>query len=209
EIYTKDVKDFPNIHFDRHLYLPLLKSDRRVKSTPPALNEGEAKFVTDLRSFLQAHGSEFEDKEVFLLRNLARGKGLGFFDPGEGEAFYPDFILWVLQDRQQWIAFIDPHGLRMARGGFHDPKVRLREYLKALEPRLQQELKDRQQGGCGPGEVHLTSFILSTSPFEEIRKTFGTGQHSKEEFKEHNILFMEDDQYIAKLFQKLLDETDV
>ncbi len=211
EIYSKDVdrNKFPNIHnihFDRHLYLPLLKSDGRLKSTPPALNQGEAEFVEKLRSFLQTHGSQFEDKQVFLLRNLTRGKGLGFFDPGEGEAFYPDFILWVLQDRRQWIAFIDPHGLRMARGGFNDPKVKLREYLKALEPRLQQELKERQRDGTGPREVHLTSFILSTSRFEEIRKTFGTGQHSKEEFEAHNILFMEDPEYISKLFQNLLDE---
>lgn len=193
EIYKKNVADFPNIHFDRHLYQPLLVTNKLVDSTPPALNEGEAKFVRDLRTYLQAHKAEFEGKEVFLLRNLTRGKGIGFFEASEGEAFYPDFILWVIQDKQQRVTFIDPHGLRMARGGFNDPKVRLHESLKALEPTLQKQ--------CAQWQVHLASFIISTSPYNEIKGAFGTGQHSREEFEEHNILFTEDSQYIGKLLQ--------
>ena len=198
EIYRKDVADFPNIHFDRHLYQPLLVTDKleRMDSTPPALNEGEAKLVHDLRSYLQSHEAEFTDKEIYLLRNLSRGSGIGFFEAGEGEAFYPDFILWLIHDKQQRVIFIDPHGLRMARGGFNDPKVRLHESLKALEPTLQKQ--------CAQWQVHLGSFILSTSPYDEIRVAFGTGQHSHEEFEEHNILFTEDPQHIGKLLQNAL-----
>jgi hypothetical protein len=193
EIYKKDVATFPNIHFDRHLYQPLLVTDKqeRMEATPPALNEGEAKFVRDLRSYLQTQKAEFEGKEVFLLRNLTRGRGIGFFEAGEGEAFYPDFILWVIDDQQQRVTFIDPHGLRMARGGFNDPKVRLHESLKALEPRLQKP--------CAQWQVHLASFILSTSPYDEIRGAFGTGRHSHDEFERHNILFTEDSTYIERL----------
>jgi hypothetical protein len=198
EVYQKDLADFPNIHFDRHLYQPLLVTDKqeRLESAPAALNEGEAQFVRDLRAYLQSHKAEFEDREVFLLRNLTRGKGIGFFEAQSGEAFYPDFILWVIQDRQQWITFIDPHGLRMARGGFNDPKMKLHEDLRALEPALQAQ--------CAGWQVHLTSFILSTSSFSEIGTTFGMGQHSKEEFEDHNILFTEDAAYSHQLFQKVV-----
>lgn len=200
DLHKLDETQYPHIHFDRHLYLPLLVSDKhgRMESTPPALNEGEAKFVRDLRTYLQSHKAKFEDKEVFILRNLTRGRGIGFFEAGEGEAFYPDFILWVIQGQQQWVTFIDPHGLRMARGGFNDPKVRLHIDLKNLEPTLQRQ--------CAQWRVRLSSFIISTSSYEEVRRAFGTGQFSREDFEEHNILFNQDPDYIRKLFSTVLKD---
>ncbi len=200
EIYKQDVKDFPNIHFDRHLYQPLLMTDmqERIESSPPGLNEGEAQFVRDLRTYLQSHKEVLADKEVFLLRNLTRGKGIGFFEADEGEAFYPDFILWVIQDQRQWIIFIDPHGLRMARGGFNDPKIRLHKEIKQIEQQL------HQQGN--PWQVHLDSFIIAQSDYEDTKRYFGTGQHSLKEFEEHNILFAKEPNYIQKLFRKIFKD---
>jgi hypothetical protein len=32
---------------------------------------------------------------IFLLRDLSRGKGVGFFEAGN---FHPDFILWILSE---------------------------------------------------------------------------------------------------------------
>jgi len=193
-----DETQYPHIHFDRHLYQPLLATgskvwQERMESTPPALNEGEAKFVRDLRSYLQTQKAEFEGKQVFLLRNLTRGRGIGFFEAG-----YPDFILWVIQDKQQWISFVDPHGLRYAEGGFNDPKVQLHTYLKDLEPTLQKQ--------CAQWQVHLASFIVARGSFEETRSFFGTRQHSREEFEKHNILFSEDSQHIGNLLQKVLED---
>jgi len=165
-----------------------------MKVTPPALNEGEANFVRDLRSYLQIQKTEFEGKQVFMLRNLTRGRGIGFFEAGESEAFYPDFILWLIKDGHQWVIFIDPHGLRMARGGFNDPKITLHESLKALEPRLH----------CAQWQVHLDSFIVAPGSYEETRKTFGTGQHSEEEFEGHNVLFSQDPDYVRKLLKRVM-----
>ncbi|MGQ9556162.1 MAG: DEAD/DEAH box helicase family protein, partial [Anaerolineae bacterium] len=159
---------------------------------------GEARFVRDLRAYLQSPQSELAGKGVFLLRHLTRGRGIGFFEASAGEAFYPDFILWVIQDGQQWLTFIDPHGLRHARGSFNDPKVKLHKDLQALQPTLQEH--------CPQWQVHLASFILSTSPYEEIRRTFGTGQHTREEFEGHNILFPDDAGYVRKLLDKALKE---
>ena len=46
--------------------------------------------------------------ELFLLRNMSRGKGVGFFKAGN---FNPDFILWMLTGGKQYMTFIEPHGL--------------------------------------------------------------------------------------------------
>jgi hypothetical protein len=195
QLYQRDVKGFPNIHFDRHLYLPLLLAHTKIDAmTPPGLNEGEARFVRDLRDYLQKNNECFRGKEIFLLRNLTRGKGIGFFDTKAGEAFYPDFILWVIEDNEQRIAFIDPHGLRMARGGFNDPKIRLYKELEQLSQRL-----SPVDSGT---RVYLTSFIISTTPFEELSRVFGTGQHQKEEFYDNHVLFQEDGgAYIEELLK--------
>ncbi len=195
QLYQRDVKDFPNIHFDRHLYLPLLLAHPEIDAmTPPGLNKGEARFVRDLRDYLQKNKECLRGKEIFLLRNLTRGKGIGFFDTKAGEAPYPDFILWVIEDNEQRIAFIDSHGLRMARGGFNDPKIRLYKELEQLSQRL-----SPVDSGT---RVYLTSFIISPTPFEELSRTFGTGQHQKEEFYDNHVLFQEDGStYIEKLLK--------
>ncbi len=194
-LYQQEAQDFPHIHFDRHLYLPLLLADGRIDSmTPPGLDANEAQFVRDLRDYLQKNATRFSGTQAFLLRNLTRGKGIGFFDSRYGEAFYPDFILWVVDDCSQRIAFIDPHGLRMARGSFNDPKIRLHQELEGMGTNLPTTDGKR---------VFLTSFILSTSPFKEIQRTFGTGEHSKEEFEAHHILFMEKADYLRKLLDKI------
>jgi hypothetical protein len=202
EIYKKDVSSFPNIHFDHHLYQPLLTTGKkdwreRIESTPLGLNEGEEQFVHDLRAYLHSQKAEFEGKEVFLLRNLTRGRGIGFFEAGEGEAFYPDFILWVIHDRQQRVVFVDPHGLRNVRG-MSDPKVRLFERLREMEPKLQRH--------CSGWTVHLTSFIIAPGSYEEAAKTSWVREHSPEEFEEYNILFPEDSQHIGKPLGKVLED---
>ena len=51
-IYKEESQTLPNIHFDRHLYQPLLIIGRdQVQTEPPGLNEGEQGFVKDLRRY--------------------------------------------------------------------------------------------------------------------------------------------------------------
>jgi len=206
QLYQQDVKDFPKIHFNRHLYQPLLLAHSKIDAMmPPGLNEGEAQFVRDLREYLQKNNGLLRNKEIFLLRNLTRGKGIGLFDTKAGEAFYPDFILWVIEDKdnKQRIAFIDPHGLRMARGGFNDPKIRLHKELEELGKKL--------CPASSGTRVYLTSFIISTTPYEEIKHVFGTGDHAKEEFYQNHVLFQKNDlqkndlRYIKQLFDTMLE----
>ena len=50
-----------------------------------------------------------QDKELYLLRNLSKGRGVGFFEAGN---FHPDFIVWLIADGQEYISFVDPKGIR-------------------------------------------------------------------------------------------------
>ena len=138
--------------------------------------------------------SEFGDKEVFLLRNLTRGRGIGFFEAGGGEAFYPDFILWIIKDKQQSIVFIDPHGLRYAQGGFNDPKIQLCNDLKALESALQPY--------CHDWQVSLTSFVVCTSDIDQATKWFGK---TIDEFEKNHVLFNDDAGYVEKLLNSIIE----
>ena len=94
------------------MYQPLLiaKNDG-IRSEPVGLKESEVEFVTLLRTYYEAEkDASLKDAEIYLLRNLSRGTGIGFFgDSG----FYPDFILWLKQGGSQRIVFVEPHGLLM------------------------------------------------------------------------------------------------
>jgi Type III restriction enzyme, res subunit len=200
QIYEQETKELPSLFFDRHLYQPLLLTDWRqhIEMTPVGLNEGEKVFVENLRSYYRQNKEMFHGKELFLLRNLTRGKGIGFFEALEGESFYPDFILWVLEDGIQRVAFIDPHGLCHVSSGFNDPKLELHKRIKALEKDLPTE----------PGlKLVLNSFILSTTRYEYARKAFRRDQPTKERFEENNVFFLEDgSECIDKVLTKLLSD---
>lgn len=65
--------------FGQHLYQPLLhfKSDL-VEVMPVSLNDGEMDFVCDLRKYFNEKKEFFENRELYLLRNMSRGRGIGF-----------------------------------------------------------------------------------------------------------------------------------
>lgn len=181
---------FRAIKFGNHLYEPLiyLKS-RHVEITPVALNEGERDFVMHLRAYFEERTSFFANKELYLLRNLSRGKGIGFFEAGN---FYPDFILWLLVDGKQYVTFVDPKGIRNLRG-FDDDKVQFYQTIKDLEQRLADE------------NVILNSFIISNTPFEQV--DWWEEDAKRTDFESRNVLFQaQDRQYIAQMVSKILSE---
>lgn len=82
--------------FGQHLYQPLMYLQEKVVDISPVpLNRGERQFVEDLKAFHENDGGFFAGKELYLLRNLSKGRGVGFFEAGN---FHPDFILWLLID---------------------------------------------------------------------------------------------------------------
>ena len=104
QLCEEETKELSRIYFDRHLYHPLLKAHRdEIKMSPLGLNDSESQFVQDLKNFWASEKDKsLAGVEVFLLRNLERGRGVGFF---EERGFYPDFILWIMAE-QQHIVFL-------------------------------------------------------------------------------------------------------
>jgi hypothetical protein len=188
---------FGNLHaiaFGQHLYQPLLhfKSDF-VDVSPVSLNEGEKEFVSDLRSFYDGNPSFFEDHELYLLRNMSRGRGIGFFEAGN---FYPDFLLWLLTRDKQYVTFVDPKGIRNLEGP-DDPKIRFYRTIKELEARL------------GDPNVILNSFIISNTPFQQVR--WWNEDLSKDEFTKAHVLFQKEDRntYIKRLLTTAASDQQV
>ena len=159
-----------------------------IEISPVDLNEGESDFVQDLRTFYDANKPFFAEREMYLLRNLSRGRGVGFFEAGN---FHPDFILWLLVGKRQYITFVDPKGIRNLEGR-SDPKIAFHKTIKELEVRL------------GDPLVTLASFIVANTPHVQV-KWWSDGM-TKEEFEACNVLFQKDDPdtYIRKLLEKVV-----
>ena len=175
--------------FGQHLYQPLIhfKSDF-VTVSPVSLNEGEKDFVTDLRSFYESNENFFADQELYLLRNMSRGRGIGFFEAGN---FYPDFVLWLLPKDKQYVTFVDPKGIRNLEGP-DDPKIRFHRTIKVLEAKLDD-----------PGVI-LNSFIISNTPFQQV--SWWTEELSKDQFNAAHVLFQKEDRatYIKRMLTTAL-----
>ena len=169
-----EVEGMKAIWFENHLYEPLLCLDTHVVEASPApLNRGEQRFVEDLKAFHQGHADFFETRELYLLRNLSKGRGVGFFEAGN---FHPDFILWLLEGSQQQVIFVDPKGIRNL--GPSDPKIQFHKTIKEIEKRL------------GDRTVRLESFIVSNTHSSTMRRLWGMG---KSEMEKRHVLFQDED----------------
>ena len=195
KLYEQETTELPRISFDRHLYLPLLLEHAdKLQSSPPGLNKGESQFVGDLKQYWAKESEQsLANVEVFLLRNLGPGIGVGFF---EERGFYPDFILWIIAQQRQDILFVEPHGMLHAKAYQHDDKARLHEIL----PKLAKEIGARSNRR----NVMLDSYIVSATPYEKLRKRYDDGSWDRAKFAEFHILFPEccgEYDYMAKMFK--------
>ena len=67
KLYQKDFEEISTIHFDKHLYTPLVVYDKHkefIKSEPAKLNDGETMFVKQLKDYLKENN--IKNKEIFL-----------------------------------------------------------------------------------------------------------------------------------------------
>lgn len=192
EIYGPNVTDLPNAYNDRHLYQPLLaitNANNSWQTTPPALEESEKNFVEDLRRYVRGQRETLlTEKEIFLLRNQSRGKGIGFY---QNEGFYPDFILWIAEGAKQRIVFIEPHGMVHDAINEHNEKITLFKRLRTLS-------YERFRGE----HVQMDSFIISKTDFQVLRRREGI---ERQEFAEKwHILFRDaaNPAYLSPIFQE-------
>lgn len=178
--------DLSSCCFGRHLFQPLFHVRRggKISILPVSLNESEFEFVKDLKRWTEKNASKLQSEgtEIFLLRNMSRGKGVGFF---EAQGFYPDFILWILSNDKQYISFVEPHGI-LHGSGMGDEKIKFHMRIKDVEKRLNQS------------SVILNSFILSWTKYRLLK-----WDSTQEELEAQHVLFMTDDKdsYIDKLYE--------
>ena len=180
--------------FGSHLYQPLLhlSKSQLIEVSPVSLNDGERDFVLDLKKFHDEDKDFFRDRELFLLRNVSK-RGIGFFEAGN---FYPDFILWLLVGKQQYVTFVDPKGLRQLNDGSSNPKVQFYRTIKDIESRLHKS----------DPSVILNSFIVSPTPHQNI-PMWGEGM-SKSDLRKCHVLFQKDDRetYIQTMLTMVLSD---
>ena len=184
ELKAWEFQGLKTILFGRHLYQPLLYLDSKIVEISPApLNKGERLFVEDLKAFHDGHPAFFQDKELYLLRNLSKGRGVGFFEAGN---FHPDFIVWLLVGGQQHVIFVDPKGIRNL--GPTDPKIQFHETIKEIEQRL------------GDPAIRLQSFIVSNTPSHTMRMLW---HMEKADMQKRHILFQEEDKdtYVRSMLE--------
>ena len=148
-----------------------------------------APLVEDLKAFHDNDGGFFKGKELYLLRNLSKGRGVGFFEAGN---FHPDFILWLLVDDKQHIIFVDPKGIRQV--GVTDPKIHFYQTVKDIEVRL------------ADSNVHLHSFIVSPTASATMRLMWGV---SKQQMQDWHIVFQEEDKgtYVRHVLEESLSSS--
>lgn len=179
------------VQIGAHLYNPLLHlgKDSRIRAEPVALNDSEFRFVEDLKGWLERNQQTISERgeQLYLLRNLVK-QGIGFFEAG---GFYPDFILWHVQDDCQRIVFIDPHGLRHT--GPKDEKIEFGERIKGVERRL------------GDEHVELESVILAPSSTTREWITNNWGMKA-DALREKHVLFMSDSDYLDQLMRLIVPE---
>jgi hypothetical protein len=182
------------IWFEGHLFQPLLIIDTdkqgstaekgvadhlKLEISPVPLNRGEGQLVRDIKEFYareKAKGEAgfFAHRELFMLRNLSKGKGVGFFKAGN---FHPDFMLWLVDaDGRQHVRFVDPKGIRQM--GFEDPKIDFYKSIKDIENRL------------ADPDLTLDSYILSDMSSVDMTLRWNIG---KPEMLAHHVVFLYED----------------
>lgn len=183
-----------NVWFDRHVYQPLLvqKGNEDVKISPAPLEPSAENFVRKLKDWWNKQPAKWQGQnKLFLLRNLSRGSGVGFY---EEEGFFPDFILWIVTGAKQRIVFVEPHGLLMDSPASLkiDLWKRIAEYTSAIT-------KEK------PG-VTFDAWIITPTAYDKLKTRFSGYDDKKgwkrERFHEAHVAF-EDDDYVPFLIHAI------
>ena len=200
EIYGSGTTKLSKVYNDQHLYQPLLTVDgveTTLRITPPALENSEKDFVNDLQKYVhRQHEELLAEKQIFLLRNQSRGKGIGFY---ENEGFYPDFILWILEGAKQRIVFIEPHGMIHDAINEHNDKITLFKRLRDLSHK-------RFRGE----HVQMDAFMISRTTLTNLQRRYP--DENRQTFAEEwHILFRDpvNLDYLSPIFQDSDPDTSI
>ena len=165
ENIEKIAERLSDVELGKHIYHPLLREVRKtiddemdLKISPDKLNPGEKKFVEDAAEFF-VNNPNFDDYEIYLMRNVESLKSIGIYLNDDSQVFYPDFVLWLIGKDKIYINFIDPKGqmgMQDASTLLENEKVKIADKAKnETLSILEQELSKIHEK-----EVELNSFLL-------------------------------------------------
>jgi Type III restriction enzyme, res subunit len=188
---SADTLPLPRIHFDRHLFNPILLSPADYRSLelrvkPQGLRKTEKKFLEDLRTFWAAQRDRdaYRHLEIFVVRNLPR-IGVGFF---RRSGFYPDFIVWLRGGRsgETTVLFVEPHGMHHGGLSGNQDKIEAFRELRSLAARPAFRGRAVRLAGC----------IVTETPRDDIP---GAEAKTWEELEREYGVFEQQGPYIEKI----------
>ncbi len=172
-----------------HAYQPLLYAgkDCNVTVRPVTLDENEKKVVEGLAELAESHAQCLRGKELYLIRNLTRGRGVSFFDDF---GYYPDFIVWLHDTDCQHIVFLDPKGLSRF-GARERKKVALYQDIKSIEERIWKT----------DPNLRLHAYVLSVTPPGKI----DDGRRSSVDWKNDGVYFLNASNCLQQVIEDVLN----
>ncbi len=176
------------LDIDAHAYRPLLHADKGCKVTiqPVALDRNEKTVVEALGKLAKRRDPCLRGRELCLIRNRSRGGGVSFFDD---YTYYPDFIVWLIDDESQHVVFLDPKGL-VRYGPKERRKVRLHTDIKEIEARVQATDPD----------LRLHAYVLSVTPPDRI----GDELRPKEAWERQGVYFLNEPDCLKRVIENVL-----
>ena len=196
--------NYPTLEFgailtEFHAYQPLLyvtpsppgvENERKITIQPVPLNESEKKVVERLARLAKENDPCLRGKELYLIRNLTRGRGVSFFDDYR---YYPDFIVWLKEKDRQHVLFLDPKGL-----GWYpdktDRKVQLHREILNVEKRISETEPN----------LHLRAYVLSVTDREKILG----GTLTEDEWKQEGVYFLSDPNCLQQVIEHALENSN-
>lgn len=216
-----------------HIFEPLLNEAtdslrskhklRDVNISPDKLNAGERKFLRDIRTYIEENHSR-DPREFYLMRNVESLRSIGLYLEGETRAFYPDFVLWIVDDKRNktTLALFDPKGqtgivkqddLGLNGGAAMNDKVRVATngQLSELEAQLGHKtrraweiqsfilLRDSSPLGRWKGSVP-TDDELELAEAMISRHVLRLDWHTENENGQASVLLRGEDSYLSRIF---------
>ena len=171
-----------------HAYKPLLYAgpDSKVTIQPVPLNKDERNVVEKLATLAEHRDPCLHGKELFLIRNLTRGRGVSFFDD---YAYYPDFIIWLKDKTCQHVIFLDPKGLSRY-GSREQRKVSLHQEIKKTETQIRTSDPD----------MRLHAYVLSVTPPNLIDGAV----RSRDDWKQRGVYFLDEGDCLKQMIAHVL-----
>ena len=180
------------LNIDTHAYYPLLHADKGCKITiqPVALNKNEKVVVEGLNALAERIDPCLRGRELYLIRNLSRGRGVSFFDD---YTYYPDFIVWLFDGDSQHVIFLDPKGL-VRYGPKERRKVKLHTEIKQLEDRVR----------VSDPDLRLHAYVLSVTPPDQI----GDELRSREDWEQQGVYFLNEPDCLKQVIGSALSDVE-